>query len=367
MSFGKRGTGEGHPARNLLPPAPLTENGAPPATRAKVAKPGGIDTGFIALALGVVVISAGAALAAPSVLDMIGGGTIPVRPLEVVVAGLNRDEAKQALAREAFPDNEGRAFMSALSTKFPADHARLLDLLADDALKPGADRDDLVHAYSTWTMEFAPSNIAAIGRTGQDGFDEILGVASDALRTVETAAGGCTVAAFERFASSPEALSDLAAYGGEGYKTGMRAGRTLVELAAKGRTAGPVKAELTQDDMSALQTTFPSMMMDPQIVGAMSASGSGGRSTGFGANAISASDLDVCQLGRTLIVKLKKLPQPTKSRILALGTQNVDPAMLELMTQMSTMRPEDIAALQESGGSQMRMPSFPSGWQPPRR
>ncbi len=54
MSFGKRGTGEGHPARNLLPPpAPVDETGAA-VGRMKVSNPGGIDKGFIALATGVV-------------------------------------------------------------------------------------------------------------------------------------------------------------------------------------------------------------------------------------------------------------------------------------------------------------------------
>ena len=63
MSFGKRGTGEGHPARNLLPPPPVVESAEPSAARMKVANAGGIDKGFIALAVGVVFVSAGAAIA----------------------------------------------------------------------------------------------------------------------------------------------------------------------------------------------------------------------------------------------------------------------------------------------------------------
>jgi hypothetical protein len=90
MSFGKRGAGEGHPARSLLPPPPIEEAGAPVA-RMKVANAGGIDKGFIALAAGVVVVSAGAALAAPSVLDMFGSQQ--VRPIEIVVAGLDQSSA----------------------------------------------------------------------------------------------------------------------------------------------------------------------------------------------------------------------------------------------------------------------------------
>jgi hypothetical protein len=100
MSFGKRGTGEGHPARNLLPPPTVDETAGNATARLKVANAGGIDKNFIALAVGVVFVSASAAIAAPSVLDMFGA---QVRPIEIVVAGLDRNQAKAALANEAFP------------------------------------------------------------------------------------------------------------------------------------------------------------------------------------------------------------------------------------------------------------------------
>ena len=263
MSFGKRGTGEGHPARNLVPPPVVEANAGNVAM--KVANPGGIDKGFIALALGVVVLSAGAALAAPAVFDMFGG-SIPVRPLNVVVAGLDRDQAKTALAREAFPDGEGHAFMTSLANGFPADHDQLLGLLADEALKPGADRDDLVEAVSAWSVQFATPHIEAIGRTGADGFDDIMNVATDAMKVVEDAAGGCTMASFQKFTANPSALTQIAAYGGEGYKVGMRATRTLVDLAARGEHAQAVDTNLTPDDMSALQSTFFSLMIDRKSV-----------------------------------------------------------------------------------------------------
>ena len=345
MSFGKRGAGEGHPARNMVPP-PSIEANAGAGVRMKVANPGGIDKGFIALALGVVALSAGAALAAPSVLDMFGGA-IPVRPLNVVVAGLDRNQASAALAREAFPDGEGRAFMTSLANSFPSDHANLLGQLADEAMQPGADRNDLVDAMGKWTVQFAPQHIDAIGRTGAEGFDQLMNIATDAMSVVEGAAGGCTLASFESFASNPEALADLAAYGGEGYKVSMRAGRTLVDLAARGAHAQAVESELTQDDVSALQTTFLSLMMDKQVMGLVASATQGGGPVGFGADAVDPSAVDVCQLGRTIIVKLKKLPNPTKARILALGTSGLDPSMM--------------LALQQAGQRQKQMRDQPSG------
>jgi hypothetical protein len=337
MSFGKRGTGEGHPARNLLP-QPSMEEASGAVARMKVANPGGIDKGFIALALGVIVVSAGAALAAPSVLDMLGGN-IPVRPLNVVVAGLDRDHVKTALAREAFPDAEGRAFMTSLASNFPADHDRLLGRLADEAMQPNAAREKLVEAVSEWSMEFAPAHIGAIGRTGADGFDDIMTIVTDAMHVVETAAGECTMASFEKFTADPAALTQLAAYGGDGYKVGMRASRTLVDLAAKGEHASPVDSELTPEDTSALQSTFFSLMMDKQVMGLLASAGQGG-SFAPGAGAADPSSIDVCQLGRTIIVKLKKLPHPTKARILALGASSLDPAMMMQLRQMGQMQPQ---------------------------
>ncbi len=321
VSFGKRGTGEGHPARNLVPPPSIEANAAVGA-RMKVANAGGFDKGFIALALGVVLLSAGAAIAAPSVLDMFGGN-IPVRPLNVVVAGLDRDQAKAALAREAFPDSEGRALMTSLATNFPADHANLLGKLADEAIKSDADRDDLVQAMSDWSVEFGVTHMGAIGRTGHDGFDDIMNVVTDAMNVVENAAGGCTMQSFQKFASDPAALTRLAGYGGEGYKAGMHATRTLIDLAAKGEHAAPVDPELTQEDMSALQTTFFAMMTDPQVMGLLASATQGGGPVGYGADAVDPATVDVCQLGRTIVVKLKKLPHQTKARILALGASGV--------------------------------------------
>lgn len=335
MSFGKRGAGEGHPARNLVPPPVTTESGH--ATRMTVANPGGIDKGFIALALGVVVLSAGAALAAPSVMDMFGGN-IPVRPLGEVVAGLDRDHAKTALAREAFPDGEGRDFMTSLATNFPADHDRLLGKLADEAMKKDADRDDLIKAMSDWSVEFIPAHIEEIGRTGGEGFDAVMNLATDALGVVEQAAGECTLPAFQQLASHPTALADLAAYGGEGYKVGMRAGRTMVDLAARGRSIQPVAAELTRDDTEALQTTFFSMMMDKQVMGLMASGMNGGGPVGSGPDVVDPSKIDVCQLGRTVIVKLKKLPHPTKGRILALATSGINPQTMAAISRLKAMQ-----------------------------
>lgn len=314
MSFGKRGTGEGHPARNLLPPSAAVDETGAPIGRMKVANVGGIDKSFIALALGVVVVSGGAAFAVPSVMDMLS--SIPVRPIEVVVAGLDREQAKTALAREAFPDNEGHAFMMSLQSKFPKDHDTLLGALADRALK-GGDRDALVIELNEWSAEFAPKNFAAISRTGNEGFDEGMRIVQDGLNLLEKTAG-CTANTLMTALYDPSTLTSLTAYGSEGYKVNVRATHSLVDLADKGRTKSPVDADLTPDDMAALQTTFFSFMMDPQVMGLVASVGQGGGPVGFGADAVDPNDINLCQLGRTIIVKLKKLPHPTKARLIGM-------------------------------------------------
>lgn len=317
MSFGKRGSGEGHPARNLLPAQPAEENGEAPAARLKVANPGGIDKGFIALAAGVVIVSAGAAIAVPSAFEMMSSK--PVRPIEVVVAGLKRDAVKVALAEEAFPDNEGRAFMTSLKTHFPKNHDLLLGALADSAMD-GGDRDELILELNKWSMDFGPDKIKAIGRTGHEGFNRVVDLFSDALNVIEKTTGGCSLNSMRVFLDDPTSLAKASSFGSEGYKVNMRATQAMVELAAEGSDKPPGDIELTRDDMAAIQTTFFSMMMDEQVMGLMASMGSGDRfaSQNF------ESNLNICQLGRTVAVKLKKLPQPTKARLFALVTSSFD-------------------------------------------
>ena len=329
MSFGKRGAGEGHPARSLLPPPPIEEAGAPVA-RMKVANAGGIDKGFIALAAGVVIVSAGAALAAPSVLDMFGSQQ--VRPIEIVVAGLDRNQAKVALAREAFPDGEGRAFMSALQTNFPTDHDRLLDVLADEAMN-GGDRDALLQEVGRWSVEFVVPNLSAIGRSGADGFDELLNIGGDALAMVEKTAG-CTADKLEAFVSNPTNLASAMSYGSDSYKFSMQTSAKLVNLAARGRGAPPVSAEFRREDEQAVMTAVMGLMMDEQIMGLMSANGRGN----FEGNQQALRKIDICKMGRSIIYKLKRLPFGTKERMLAMSTQGLDKMPAGVMQQMMSGR-----------------------------
>ena len=326
MSFGKRGKGEGHPARNLLPPPPLEPAADIPVGRLKVANPGGIDTGFIALAVGVVFLSAGAAVAAPAVFEMFGA---QVRPIETVVAGLDRKQAKVALAREAFPDGEGRAFMSALQTHFPNDHDQLLNVLADEALN-GGDRDDLMEELNLWSIEFVPPILPAIGRTGADGFDELLNIGAGALDLVETTAG-CTADKLEAFVSDPANLTKVAAYGSDSYKFSMQASEKLVNLAAKGRNAPPPPTDFRPEDQEALMTAFFGMMMDEQFVSIMSSAGS---SDDFGSRSEAMRKLDICKMGNAVIYKLRRLPFGTKERIFGVATQALEKMPVEVMKQM---------------------------------
>ena len=290
----------------------------------KVANAGGIDKGFIALAVGVVFVSAGAAIAAPSVLDMFG---TQVRPIETVVAGLDRNQAKAALANEAFPDGEGRALLSSLKAHFPEDHDQLLNVLADEAMG-GGDRDDLMEELGRWSVEFVMPNLPAIGRTGAEGFDEILNIGGGALDLVEKTAG-CTAEKLEAFVSDPANLANSMAYGSEGYKFSMQSSMKLVNLAAKGRNAPPVPTEFRREDEKAVMSAFMGMMMDEQIMGLMAASSN----PEFDRDAAAFRKIDVCKIARTVIYKMRNLPQGTKERMLAMGTQGLPPgAMQQLMS-----------------------------------
>jgi len=308
MAFGKRTAGSAPP-----PYTPPVEPDAPdaPTVRTRIANPDAMDNKFIGLAAGVIFLSAGAAIAAPSLMSMVGGAS--VRPIEQVIAGLDRDAMRKALAQEAFPDNSGRAFMTSLATHFPEQHDRLLDQLADTAAA-GGDRDDLFLSMNAWTIGFAPQNISALGRTGAEGFDKSLGILREALHMVESKAGGCTMKTLEVYVLNPANLADLTRYGGEGYAVSMRAGATMVDLVAKGRNAPPADATITRNDENALSSTFLSMMSDPQVMNLIQ-SGMDARSQDMQADL--AKNINVCQLARTFIIKLEGLPAGTKSRLFA--------------------------------------------------
>jgi len=313
MSFGKQSGGNTESLRHLVQPT-----SSPKAAKSS----GGFDAAFIALALGVVALSAGGAIAAPSVISWVQSdvfGSAKVRPIETVIAGLDRDGMKAALAREAFPDNQGREFMASLSTKFPQEHDNLLGKLADAAAK-GADRNALMLSLSEWTMEFAPGKLAAIGRTGADGFDKVLTIAGDALSLLESAGEGrCNLEALQSLANNPASLAELGAYGSAGYKLNMRASRMLVDLSAAGADAPEPDTMLRPEDEQAVQSAFMSMMRDPQVMSLMQMSMTQASSPGQGMQSNAAANLNICALGRTAIGKLKGLPSGTKSRLFGMA------------------------------------------------
>jgi hypothetical protein len=313
MSFGKRGSGDPRPAAPIGEHAAPERGDAPLSVRTRVANHGGLDKGFISLAAGVVVLSAGAAIAAPSVLSMFGPS---VRPIAEIVAGLDRDEIKVALAAEAFPDEHGRAFMTLLADNFPDSHNRLLGTLADAAAMD-ADRDDLVLATNMWGLEFIPGNLEYVGRTGAEGFDSLLTVATDTLDVLKSELGGCTLDKFTDLAADPARFEAFIDYGSASYKTSMRANAKFIELAARGRNAPKPDARLNADDENALQSVFISFITDPQLMNAMQGAmfQSGGNAEDM--QKAVASKIDICQLGRSLVIKLERLPSGTKSRILA--------------------------------------------------
>ena len=315
MAFGKRSASDLPPVR-----MPAEHQGASDDTlmsapglsaiRTVVANPDNIDRKFIALAAGVVVLAGSAAFALPSLVTVLGGN---VRPIEQVIAGLDRNQARTALAAEAFPDADGHAFMTSLAVNFPREHGRLLDTLADHAMA-GGDRDDLYTSLNAWSLTFVPAQMPAIGRTGARGFDEGVTILGDALKVVEAEVGGCTGDKFRQMSQGPAFLERLTRYDGRAYHLGMRANRSFVELAAAGRNAPIVSTTITANDMGAIQSTFFSMMSDPQVMNLMQAAGSA-RGGGFDAQSALLNQVNFCQLGQTVLIKMKGLPDGTKARL----------------------------------------------------
>lgn len=314
MAFGKRSAGTAPPLRMpQLDAAPsgdsLLSSGGVTAVRPPVSNPGEIDRKFIALAIGVVVLAAGAAIAAPSLASIFTGG---VRPIEEVIAGLDRPAARNALALEAFPDADGKAFMTSLAANFPGEHGRLLDTLTDAAMA-GGDRDALYLSMNGWAMNFVPGQMVNVGRTGARGFDEGIAILDDVLKVAEKEVGGCTGTKLQQAMMDPSLMERLQRYDGAAYHTGMRANRAFVDLAAAGRKTPAFSTQLTADDMSVVQSTFFQMLGDPQVMNIMqAASASRG---GAGAQAQLLNSVNFCQLGRTLLVKMRGLPEGTKTRL----------------------------------------------------
>ncbi len=322
MAFGKRAAGDAVPPR----PPVVTETDIGPdgvaSVRTVVSNPGGIDHKFIALAAGVVILSAGAAIAAPSLLSVFGPG---VRPIKEVVAGLDRQQARAALALEAFPDADGKAMMTSLATHYPQAHGKLLDALADSAMS-GAERDELYVALNLWNADFAVDLMPAVSRTGADGFDKAVAFVNEGMHFVESEAGGCTGRKIQAYIMSPDTFADLQRYDTKAYHFSMRATREFVELAAKGRNLPQIDTRLTANDMSALQSTFFSLIADPQISSLMMSAANGGTDQ-FQMQQKVMDELNICQLARAVVLKLEKLPDGTKARMW--GTlMNGDPTML---------------------------------------
>jgi hypothetical protein len=330
MAFGKKSPGDKSPVRVAPAVEPVERAERAEADSFKtVTRKSGIDAGFIGLALGVIAMSAGGAIAAPSLLDWMQTGSfspVAVRPLTTVVAGLDRDAAKLALAKEALPDRAGSAFMTSLRKNFPEDHDKLLGQFADATLK-GGDRDALMTSVNQWSLDFFAANAPAIGRAGAAGFDQAVDLLIAAFDVLEAEGGGdCTIAGLQKLVADPEAVAKFSAYGSRGYGLSMRASRTLVDLAAAGRNAPTIKPVLLPEDSQALQTMMSSMMQDKQVMMLMQAAMAeamvaqrGGKSPAMASND-ALNSLNVCQLGRVILVKARGLPEGAKSRLWAVGT-----------------------------------------------
>lgn len=336
MSFGKKpGEPGSAPVRQRL----VVQQPAPTKSA------GGFDARFLAMILGVVALAGGAAFAAPSMLSFGKSGVLiseAARPLDQVMAGLNREQAKKALATQAFPDKAGREFMTALATQFPDEHQKLLGVLADAAMS-GSDRLELMQAAARWTIDFVRRNGDAIGRSGAQGFDAFVDLGSEALDLVKDLNDGrCDLGSLQTASFDAARLQKkLGGYDSRAYRFAMRAGVKLVDMAAAGRRAPATTATPGPQDEMAMRQVMMGMMSDPAVVQIMQTmSNNGGR---IGANSHALDDLDVCGLGHRMLAQLDRLPADTKARIWTLGVQQAK------MSGGSAFRNLDLGRMQGFG------------------
>jgi hypothetical protein len=319
MSFGKRGTGSGSP-RPLPPPPVSSDSGEPSAAaglRMSVANPGGFDIRFAVLAVGVMAVAAAGALS----VSMIGGAFKPTRPIAEIVAGLNVDQVKGALAVEALPDKHGQVFMATLQKHFPSEHDKLLGQMAETAMR-GGDRNSLAIDVNEWLGPFAMQNISNLGRTGAAGFDFALDTGDVALDYIAHTAGGCTaqsLSKLESMLSDPNKILQEIAYGSKGYEFNIKTSTRFVVLADAGRSAPNPSTELTPQDEAALQSALFSLMMDRDVMNLVQAGMSQAQGGRGNLDSAALARVDVCKIGHVAIDRLRKLPADTKARVWALG------------------------------------------------
>ncbi len=333
MSFGKRGAGNGgsdEGSSDYREPVSV-------GPKLTVASSGGLDLKFVMLAVGVVILSAGGAMAAPSLLSMLSPHH--ARSIEQIAALGDREQIKAALATDAFPDRQGQAFMASLHKHYPDEHDRLLGRMADMTSK-GSGRDQLALVTNLWLADFVPQALPALGRTGAQGFDATLDIVHEGLVYVENAAGGCDMNALQTLVSNPNKLIESTAYGSRGYQFNMKASRQLVELAAAGRDLPELDRKLKPEDEQAVQAVVLSIMSDPQFVRMMQMSMAGESS-----QQQMMAKLDICKIGRNVIQAMKSLPSDTKSRLWATGAYEAGQLLRRgpPNTWLSQGRPQDFA------------------------
>ena len=263
---------------------------------------------------------------------------VNVRPIAEVVAGLDRAEARTALGREAFPIRmaapswsasppASRRNTTACSIPCRQRHGRrrsgrpvLGDECVVDGLRPAEPRSLQPHRRRRLRQEHQHRQ--------------------QRLKVIEAEAGGCSAKQVRRFFLSPTGFADLQRYGGKGYQLGMRATRDFVELAARGRTMPPAQRRLDANDNNALSTAFFSLMGERQVLDLIQAAAMSGVDEQQLRDQL-ASSVNLCQLGRTVLIKLEGLPSGTKARLF--GTvSRATPAPSWAPATSASLRPRDL-------------------------
>ncbi len=326
MSFGKRGS-DNQSAHPAAPPPPSRPQMV--AASASSASNGP----FIALVAAVVLLAGGAAFAAPAATSWIESafsGQAKVRPIAEIVAGLDQREAHAALAAEAFPDKSGRAFMQTLNTHYPTEHDALVAAFTETAMN-GGDRKDLILDLNNWGARFTLVRLGDFGRTGARGFDAFLDMADDAVDIMnDLDGGGCNLRNLKRYGENPNLLVGLGDYGTPLYRMNMDASRTLVELAAYGANQPRPDTTLTSQDEEALQRTLMALVRDPWVVDLQMQV----MRTGAIPKDDDLPNIDICKFARSAIKRVRSLPDGTKARVLAMGSELYGPMVSQQALQL---------------------------------
>ena len=234
--------------------------------------------------------------------DLLDGAT----PGNTPVASSNTADA----LHQAFSDEASRAYFAALSVADPRSYSELERRIARQS---GAPTDDLRMSVIEHSESFFRRNAGVLARADVRHVDAMILNARAGLRQAIRANSrfcrGSTYAALSEM-SEQEVRRMLEGVIDYGWNIGFQ---TLLAEAVMDAKQNPVDhGEMTRRDETALQGVMMSLMADPQIMPLIMSS------NGNASPEEILARLDICELGDSVLVAVKTLPQETKARAWAM-------------------------------------------------